>query len=384
MNLQSIASVALLWSIFAGTPPTSGSASDHGVEMDRVIADILHRQRAMARVRYTLSGEVLTPQGRLSRLAGDLLPRDVKGDVPASDHVAGIERVVTIDFADNRLRKDTSAEDFFTSPERMYFYPTFKSERFDGSRVVLVTPRKDNTSRAHTPPEFQPDLSLQKLSYLGLMLQFSDEPLFLAHGRFPRVGTGGGSFTRLQAAPDPQLLHWHGTGNADGAECVVVRTRPTGPSERSFYEYWLRLDRSSAVSRIRVFVDDQELRRCDINQEQSPVGWFPKTFVCTELNQDGSLAMKETWRVSGMIPDPPVDVGDFRAELAPGLIVYDAASNTRYRAGGPGAPNVDVRTLATTGRAPMGGVWALVVVAAVGVAVWLISRRRARRRESGN
>jgi hypothetical protein len=361
--------LVLALAVLAGIGDAGAATPDE--EFDRAI-DALERRYQIAKraVRYELEGTATVPRGRYSRAAPELIPPDA-GDFPREDYQYRVKRNVLLDFEKGRIRREYREE--ILNGDRLIFTPWYGVEMFDGRSITKYTPRAENSSSDYSPPEFQPELSVDG-KRVGLILSPNEEPLLLAHARFPTKDAPG-TLTRLRAPLNRKLLRYHGYGALQGRECVVLRTAQLDDAEETYEEYWIATDWDGAVLRSRLMLGDSELRRTEVTYQMVAGTWLPDRATVRSFNRDGSMDIAHDLRIAASVIDPPVKDSDFHREPSVGMIVYSEATNSRYRYDGPGR-HTDVSVLARAGATRWRVVgWVAAIAAAASLAAALLWRR---------
>lgn len=338
------------------TPGRACSAQDdaeHQAVLDRIFADWERRREAMDAVEYRLKGTEMFPRGSYTddvKSVG-MLPPDTQ-QFPPEDRTFELQQRFVFDFAGNRMRVERRGITFFL--DEAVFYPSFSINLCDSENLQCITPHEENTSPQHTPQQYQTEFRYVKPSRFGMY--FMDpvyEPFFLAHGRPPLFHvnpppeTSRTGFQRFTRPIERDIFRWHADAAIDGRHCTVLRTinRPRDSGE-NYYEYWVDLERDSAVLRY-VFNTGTLVRQFDVEHQETPHGWLPARLrwtVSWELEGETRLDRYYDVAVTEIIADPPLTDVMFHATPEPGMVVSDDRTDEeRYIYGGPGMPNVNWR-----------------------------------------
>lgn len=353
----------------------------HQEVMDQIFSDWRSRRTAMDAVEYRLEGSELFPMGIKSQSVGFLIPSEYEGAIPPEDVTFPLESRYVFDFARNRIRWERHYQAFFT--DTVQFYPAFEIHLFDGERAQQLDPREENTSDAYTPPEYQPELHNLESRHLDFLLDFEQEAFYLAHGRPPVFDSPEPGFHRFTSPIHRDVFRWHGESSIEGRKCTVLRTTNARDSGEIFFDYWVDLERESAVVRC-VRNANGNLEQLDVDFQQTPHGWLPARFVRSSSSRDGTLTRHYEFIVRDIIANPQLADALFHVEPEPGMVVKDHATNERFVYRGSDEGNIDVRqhhmerlrASQQTGSTWWKAMAAVVAVVLIAI-VWVASRWRA-------
>lgn len=344
MRLDAFPHIAplLLITLVCG-PSVAQDSEPHQAVLDRIFADWERRRDAMDAVEYHLEGTELVPRGRYTAdvVAEGALSEGTTEQVPPEGRVFELERRYVFDFTGNRIRTERRGYGFHVND--VVFFPTYLIDLFDGENVQHLAPRSENSSPEYTPPEYQPEFIYRETKHLNFLLDFDQEPFYLAHGRPPVFGVSLSGFNRFSLPLNREMFRWHAEASMDGRACTVLRTinAPDGPGE-IYYEYWVDLGRASAVLRC-IWFKNGWVEQLDIDQQETAHGWLPAGYRRTTTSSTGVLRTSYELDVTAIVADPPLSDNLFHAEPEPGMVVRDTASGERYVYEGRGEPRVDVR-----------------------------------------
>lgn len=301
--------------------PCQSLAQDKEQIVPQVVQQLEARQKAYRTIRYTATGRLLFPKGSLN-LPG--LPAHNHAEpVPSADQTAPASLQWSIDFPNNRLRKVSRAATLDPGSGRLT--PTETVHVFDGANTKRFFPTEGNAGSAE-------DLLGWVKHGNTISYEFSDFPIFLAHGVVGLTDTLGAEFgpnTVLSPVP-PGKMKVEGTRVQAGRPCVVV-SLPIGSAIGESEDLWCDTALRGAVLRLEVRQGaDVIRRRLDITYTDRGLlkGWTVTYF------NDQRVTLSETYTVDKVDENPAFDEREFDIPLRPGWRVEVADKNsgrdTRY------------------------------------------------------
>jgi hypothetical protein len=307
------------------------STADDGATalLNAIIADWNRRQAIAATIIYDADGEMLVTRGRFNDQYS--LPFNGQENIPDRDsHFATRVRWV-MDLQKNFLRKEFDGHIF--DLDKVLFIPRSEIQVFDGAKLLVHQPRAANTSRDHTPSQFQPDVEIREKGDWGRpVFTLFDYPIFFAHGIIPRP--------RSNVRPDKLRISmaasdWRVSGKAihGGRECVILRSAATPDQFNSYVECWIDVERMAAVARFFFYTSNNLWAQVDTDYHLTSQGWMPKNWKSTYYATDGTskiLTTDEAKTVRFTV-NPAIDPGEFQIRLTPEMIVYQANTETLNR-----------------------------------------------------
>jgi hypothetical protein len=257
--------------ITAGVACASGAGDDVVEKMKR---DFDARYKRFGRVRYQLEGTGSTTKGTVSALMA------YKDPMPAADTSWPEQVLWVVDFANARFRKE--ARGYIFHLEKGVLANCGQFEVFDGKRQATFDPRELNTSLVKTPGPMQPDVYLQNQTNTRGFFLYCDYPILFAHGIVPsRSGQ-----VNLLALRDDDRWNWFvhtGDATIDGRTCAILRYRNPNDPGTVFDEYWVDLEKTSAVIRWKSYYSESSspTQQLEVDYQRSDHGWLPDRWTAT-------------------------------------------------------------------------------------------------------
>jgi hypothetical protein len=298
------------------TPPAT-AADDADDLLQRIIEQWDRRAAQFRSVRYQLRGETW-------HAAGSSIPPDdpdfEPGEIPETGYP--VEETTTplaldwlIDFERGMFRRHS--EDVSFNVRSRAFRPFVRIEVFDGERPVGHWPREANTS-----PHFTPGRSYADVIFWGpgeRTAMWIDLPVFYAHGLVsvhPKDWRSGGlAAASPQRGADERMI--------DGDACLELQVK----HNRSTLRFYV----AERLDWLPRRVEHENLRgglsnRVDIDYEQTPEGWFPRSWRVIDFlgdpEESKNRILKEhrltvVQRELNLATRPE----EFRIALQPGMVV---------------------------------------------------------------
>jgi hypothetical protein len=291
-------------------------------EVERILADWQKRQEQIKRIKYTISGEWITPKGSWTGTPGSR-----PGVDPPADIVQPQRFVVILDLEKRRLREE--------SAERVFAYGAQEMQdractyTYDGKDLWRLYPRPGVNPHMR---ETDPDLEIGRGAPSKTMLmgcQATCGPAVLFGSGLIWLVKGGADYGQVLDADDFRV---HGHAIYEGRPCTILRTFPMTPTvSKPFDEFWVDTSRQSAIVRYvfyKNFGKDNILdSETNITYQQTAHGWLPLRWkdVFYGLNGPGPINRRQ---VDEVIVDPPLSDADFQLQPQPGMIVSEFEMGT--------------------------------------------------------
>ncbi len=294
-----------------------GAAEEIDPRLAKVLADWQKRQNAFRSVRYEARGDHKVLKGAYNALPHHRIVLGQRRDesMPAQDYVGSASLRLFLDFEKGRHRSKIQGSNYHLNTGM--FYPWEKEDTFDGSVAEGAMPRQKNPIHGSKQPEFR--VVSGNMKFQEFRTDFF--PIFFGHGRiytvFEPILPG-----KLRNKPDPDYLYVHGTGVQDKRTCLVVRTQTLRSGTTSFDEYWVDVERESAILRYVSYSGNKPSRDITIHYRKSSAGWLPERWRL-QIFGGGSLLYSDDMHVEKVDLDPAIDDGDFKMEIKPGMIVEE-------------------------------------------------------------
>jgi len=375
-NLSRLTSVFVL--LFA-TGLVSGQQPDP--RLTKVFADWQDRQERLSTIRYRVHGETVFAKGSGTDDHGQRM----NPASPDRDVIGNIQWEVLFDFSTQRHRWDKQEYSYLYSLKKLI--PKFMISVSNGKIAQSHLPREKNASLAASPMEYDAEMGITRGSLRAVLFPAGSLPIFFGHGIVPlpldRLYAG-----HLRRTYDPELLHVHGTGVHAGRQCLVLRTDTLRTAVSSYHEFWVDVERQSAVVRDASYVNDRVDNDYDVQYEKTSFGWMPLQWQNT-VYTNGKTHVIHRLHVDERQASPAVTDADFRIETKPGMKIRDVryedvpnplvttapAENTTYVVGEPGGLS---EPLKGAEKWPIWLAWIPGGLLAVCLAGWLLRRRRKR------
>ncbi len=283
----------------------------------RIIEQWDRRAAQFRSARYQLRGETW-------HAAGSSIPPDnpdfAPGEIPASGYP--VEETTTplvldwlIDFERGMFRRQSEEVSFHV--RQRAFRPLVRNEVFDGERLVGHWPREANTS-----PHFTPGPSYADVTFWGrgeTPVAWMDLPVFWAHGLWrvnpPDWRSGGLAAAGVQRSADERMI--------DGDACRELRVE----QNRAV----LRVSVAERLDWLPRRVEHENLRgglstRIDIDYEQTPEGWFPRSWRVIDFLGDPEAEQNRMLKEHRLTVvqrelNPATRPEEFQMALQPGMVV---------------------------------------------------------------
>jgi len=264
---------AVLAAILAGTgaaqtPPKE--SPDANALLQKIVKDWQKRQQGTKNLLYRTLGKTTFPKGRFT---GDAdLPLAARDEIiPKEDFVSEVKYTWLIDLENNRIRKESS--NFGFSYRKQAFFPVFEVEVFDGQAHKVLSPKQPGVDYGSI---IWPEFLIQRKDYS--FLSTADYPVFLAHG--VSLLAGRNSLSKLRVPVNSSDYYYHGRGEIEGRQCVVLRT----PLRvRCFDELWVDLERDSAVLRWVNICSQHTASRAEFWYQNTQSTWLPSRLANDDL-----------------------------------------------------------------------------------------------------
>jgi hypothetical protein len=302
----------------------------------RIKGDFDARYARFGRVRYEIEGSSTATKGTVSALMG------YKDPMPAQDVSWPERRLYVADFASARFRKEERGYVF--ALEKGVLTNVGQFNVFDGKRHATFDPRELNTSPVRKPGPMQPDVYLENRKEAWSVFGCPDYPILFAHGIVPPTS----GKVDLLALRDDACWRWitqTGTGEIGGRNCVILHYRNPNDLGRVYNEYWVDLERESAVVRWTSYSSGIGARpTLEIQYRQTEHGWLPERWLMIVGADSAEHRFIDELRVVAFDPEPIVDSKTFSTQPEPGMIVRTFSPGPRgiphpstFRAGADGA-----------------------------------------------
>ncbi len=153
-----------------------------------------------------------------------------------------------------------------------------------------------------------------------------------------------------------------------GRRCLVLRDEPLDLLDErpTFDEFWVDCERDSAVLRKKMWSAGRLCSDDEISYRATAQGWLVSDWKSTFFSPKGGTFELLRMRATEVVPEPPVEDGDFRVAIEPGMIVREStpaggasvgATRKNYRVRPDGGWNEIVNGVEKPSRGPLGG-WA--------------------------
>ncbi len=332
-----LANVPLL--LLLDEPSARGQAVDP--QLEKILADWQKRQEWVKSIRYRVSGKYTIPKGVFNSQRR-ILGLRIDKDYPSKDMSVDVKYTLLLDFENGRHRFERDEPQYFLDVDR--FCAHRQTDVFNGSTMKQqwLKPNDPSISPEMTPPPTNPDVPNATIISGNMKnneFELKYRPIFFGHGRvytiMDPIIPG-----KLLTKPDPDYFSVHGNAVHEGRNCVIVRTQTLRGYKTSFTEYWVDIERTSAIVRTIGFSGDKPGSVINIQYKKTSVGWMPDRWKYMAY-PEGKVARIEDMHVVEMTIDPHVSDSDFQLVFEPGTIVEERKDE--------GTPNILV-TPKSTGR----------------------------------
>lgn len=293
--------------------------------IDRVIADWAERQQRCHSLLCALEGTKTTVRGVFN---GDTdLPASAKGDIPAADFSGELKIRWQIDFANNKVRKETKEHRFFS--HLLQFAPTYQIALFDGKEIKVFAPRDKNTSDIYTPGKYQPDLWIQTPKHTVFVISAVDLPIFWHCGCLA-TGTVAPRPQKLRVQLNAEEFELIKTVTYQGRRHAVLKTN--GGKHDMPHEYWVDLERKGAISLAVAYIGSSVFKRTKVIHRETPLGWLPDSWTSETFSFDvpGKLTSTESVQVKEFVVNGELLASTFELRPESGMIVRDVMQQKNY------------------------------------------------------
>lgn len=381
MSISSLRTLLLMLGFLFGWASASAQAPDPQIE--KVFADWKARQAKFKSIRYQVRGDVTKPKGSAPDHRG---AQSMK--LPSTDLKAEFKFTVLFDFNKQRHRLEEEGTQFDIETSKPY--PTYRIWVYDGKAIKQYRPRERNTHPTQGVKETDAELGIGEGYLGGAGWTMSYWPLFAGHGSVANYGV------RILAGqpmvlPKIEFMRVQGRGGHRGRNCLVIQTEP---KDKSYEEWWIDLERESAVVRYVMFLNNKPYVVAEVEHEKTASGWMPKSWVFTmQWTLSGMAQHLERMVVEKREIDPKVSDEDYQIAEKPGMRVI------RYRYPEPSPGNPQPASQSKTFRVQENGKlqevsledgvetpvnryswWWLALIPAIGLGAWPLLRWRKSRR----
>jgi hypothetical protein len=338
-------------------------------EDDRVVRQILAaweaRQQAVDRIQYVASGETTIMKGAYSDILSEFSEFAPGTEMPEHDYTYPVEIGLLIDFENGRVRldMDRASADF----ERLGFYRHVTSLLHDGKNLQLFSPNSQNP-RSHKGEykgqSYHVDLVLHGSNYDRPFFETQHLPLLFGHGLTSAIDPRDGLKMSMRGG------QWRAIGHAEaaGRRMVVLRSVPIGHTS-IYNEYWVDVERDSAIVRWTVSSDDVPASITEIAYEARNSLWLPSEWVYRGYVGGNLDRVDRITRVLVTL-EPAVSRSDFSITPSSGMVVHDRSNGDQLLVvdSGQGPPRALVDVLdEQASRRGSGVILRMLIIAAFAV-----------------
>ncbi len=290
--------------------------------LDEIAADWTKRQKIARSVRYQVEGTHLRPQGSLNELREEPDFR-TEEDLPSEDRISPYKFLLVVHFdADkNWMRVEREREILNPGPEFIRELAVDLADGKEFQRFVPLdrNPRIEELERAGGRLHFEL-MQLSRSSAAGTFREFTERPLYWAHGLVPTPGP-------LEAIRQPVDLKGYrvaGRVQHDGRECLVLHS-PARSRGKVYSELWIDPLQDSAIVRFSDVREGEESLIFLVSHRQTSHGWFPSDWTVEHRSsvKKGLLLDRSELRVTEFEFDPQLKRSDFHVEPTPGMYYKD-------------------------------------------------------------
>lgn len=308
--------------LVASSPAQTGSDAS----VVRQVLDAWQRRRtAMKSVAYTIEGVQTHGKGALTTKEADAAP-NLKTTFPPDDLPLDMKVVYTFDFKEHKARIETT--DYILMMGMGVFVPGKRTAFFDGHDTTLVTRREDNTSDLYTPIPSQPDMHVYKGGTRHLFFRES-YPILAAHGIIEPYSGTMDEAKMFDESIDASLFRFQQWSTLEGRKCAIVRTKPEAGELGVFEEFWVDLERESAILCWKLIRGGNVTSQLLITYQQVEGNWLPRSWqydlYALRRGTTPKYMRTDRMKVIDIQIDPPLTRRDFIAPRRHGMVV----SNTR-------------------------------------------------------
>ena len=287
------------------------SWADEKVKLKQIMVAWQNRRNMAHTIKCRIKGNVLIPKGIHNAETPD--PKADKRDIPIKDYEHPENLYLAIDFANNRVRKETETEIFDISSA--VFKPYRGISIFDGSRIISSSDGDANAIDAYivSPGQYKGGFfgtrEYPVLFGLGIVDCDMTDPHDL------RKTSSEGDFLVISQA----VLKQH--------DCIVLR-RVKPSDSRIKDEFWVDMNRDGAILRWQRFWGANLSLSLDIDYQQNSHGWVPRSWTGSEFSfvakpKQGQNQLQSTSHMimSEFIVNLDTSPQEMQFKLKPGMTV---------------------------------------------------------------
>ena len=398
---------ACLSLVFSLALPWPVAAQSNDPRLEKIFQDWERRREAVRSVRYTVEGQQVYPKGSQNEVL-KAFQKPSKDPFPPREITCEQKWTLLIDFSNGRYRLDADDEEcnLNNATDGPGQRPrNVGTALFDGSVVKHFHPPRDPKMKTTGDPSSKdPDLIIDEGDLKNQAFMADYWPFFVGHGIISTMYHEIAPKTMLDK-PDIELFFIHGQGVHQGRACLVVRSHPQR-RDATVDELWVDPARDSAIVRqLQVHSDGNPFTESDIQYQQTPKGWLPKSWVFNLYTSGKKIVRQERMRVTELDLDCAVTDADFTVEERPGMLIVRNKNGKPINPVYPRVLEKDQHFYRVTEGGTRAEVvfdngvehrrwpqlwlwWLLGLVAVVALAGWLVYRRRSLKRlapgEGGN
>ncbi len=307
--------------VIAGGAQAEGLPRPNEISKKQIFADWRDRASRINSITLVAKGTGLLVRGYYNRFRSmsDKLSED--DDFPESDHTYPVELELRVDYERSLLWKTKREDNLFLDDAQLVSQTITRV--FDGENCVRVTPKSGNPhwQWGEQLPNVDNEIVYLPKQDLITFIVRSDYPWLFGLGVLP---TSGKAITPdgFDEGLDSTNFSVHGTGEIDGREQVVLRSQPVSTSPGHFYEYYVDVDRQSAISRWVRYMGGVPSEQYNMTLEYNGQLWLPSQWKWMAF-VDGRVAQQETMTVVSLELNPSFEKSMFMVTPVPGSIVGD-------------------------------------------------------------
>jgi hypothetical protein len=314
-----------------------GSTRAEDARLEKVLADWKARRERVRDARYRVEGERIVPRGAFTDpdTGAPLDPPQ-----PPKDTRCPKKQRIVLDFVRQRHRIET--DEMALSSQTGKLFRIYNVNTFNGNEFKEALPRAENDSADRPFGAQRPELTIGTGDFRGVGAFVTENwPCLFGHGAlptlvdFPHPG-------ELRLEPDAEMLSIHGNATHDGRNCLILRAHPQTYSVTTIDEYWVDVERGSAVVRYVTYSESQPVLDLQLTYEETPSGWFPEKWEVTRRQRGGKAFAVERMRVMERELNANTAEAEFDIPVRPGMVVQ----KVRYgeKAGAPTSLPAEQRT----------------------------------------